>query len=387
MNLVGELVLQKNRIAALSRNLAAGADSSRAHELTEALVLTAGTLDRVTGDIQTAVMRTRMQPLDKIFGKYPRLIRDLSLKTGKKLELVIEGGDTEVDKSVIEELGDPLVHLLRNSADHGVEMPADRAAAGKPETGTITLRASHEGSHVLVQVRDNGKGLHRDKIARKAIERGLATQAEVDAMSDKEVQRFIFEAGFSTADQVTDLSGRGVGMDVVRSNIQKIKGSIDLDSTPGQGTTVSIKIPLTIAIMPAMMVGVADEIYAVPLGNVVEIVKPDPAQISTIHTNPVLRLRDTVLPLVSGARAFGVESDAPVPTPFAVVLAVDEKRFGLLVTRLIGQQEIVIKRLDELCDKTHGAGPVSGATVRDDGGVSLIVDVAQLLRIASAKAA
>lgn len=383
MNLVGELVLQKNRLAALVRRAGHKAADP---DLAENLGAASNSLERVTSDIQLAVMRTRMQPLDKIFGKYPRLIRDLSVKTGKKLELVIEGGDTEVDKSVIEELGDPLVHLLRNAADHGIELPDERLQAGKPEHGTITLRASHEGSHVLVQVIDDGRGLARAKIAKKAVERGLATQAEVDAMPDRDVYRFIFEAGFSTAEQVTDLSGRGVGMDVVRSNIAKIKGTIELDSTPGRGSCISIKIPLTIAIMPAMMVGLGppehEEIYAVPLGSIVEIVRPDPAEVSSVRQQPVMRLRDIVLPLVRGASVFNLPAAKDVPAPFAVVLSVDGKRFGLLVSRLIGQQEIVIKRLDEMCDKTQRRGPISGATVRDDGGVSLIVDVAQLMRLA-----
>lgn len=376
MNLVGELVLQKNRIAALVRK-AAGLIGP-AGDMAEAMTLAAGGLDRVTADIQTAVMRTRMQPLDKLFGKYPRLIRDLSAKTGKKMRLVIEGGETEVDKSVMEELGDPLVHLLRNSADHGLEGPDERRAAGKGEEGTITLRASHEGSHVRVQVIDDGRGLPRERIAKKAIEKNLYTQEQLDAMSDREVWNIIFEAGFSTADKVSDLSGRGVGMDVVRTNVQKIKGTIDLFSEPGKGTTITILIPLTIAILPAMMVSVADEIYAIPLGNITEIVKPDPADLSTIGEHPVMRLRDTVLPLVSASQVFEHKDAASTATPFAVVLAQSERRLGLLVSKLIGQQEVVIKPLDDGLVRKGGA--ISGATVRDDGGVSLIVDVGELMR-------
>lgn len=390
MNLVGELVLQKNRIAALSRQ-SRSASGNDGETFAEAFTMAAGSLDRVTADIQLAVMRTRMQPLDKIFGKYPRLIRDLSMKTGKKLELVIEGGETEVDKSVIDELSDPLIHLLRNSADHGIEMPEQRAAAGKSETGTITLRAAHEGSHVVIRVLDNGRGLSRDRIGKKAIERGLTTPTELAALSDRQVYQFIFEAGFSTAEKVTDLSGRGVGMDVVRSNITKLKGTIELDSVEGQGATVSIKIPLTVAIMPAMLVGVGsgekEEIYAIPLGNILEIVKPEDDRTGTVGQAPVMRLRDSVLPLVRGPEVFGVRSENACPTPFAVVLSVNAKRFGLLVSRLIGQQEIVIKRLDELCDKERRGGPISGATVRDDGGVSLIVDVGKLLLLAEQKSA
>lgn len=380
MNLVGELVLQKNRIAAITRQL--GTAEAATQEAREQMSLAASGLDRVTADIQVAVMRTRMQPLEKLFSKYPRLIRDLCGKTGKKIELVIEGGETEVDKSVIEELGDPLVHLLRNAADHGLELPADRLAAGKGETGRITLRASHEGSHVQLLIIDDGRGLNREKIAAKAVERGLVRAEDVAALPDEEVFRFIFLPGFSTAEKVSDLSGRGVGMDVVRTNIEKLKGLISLSSQHGNGTTVSITIPLTVAILPAMMVGVGDEVYAVPLNNILEIVKPDPASLSSIGGRSVMRLRDSVLPLISSADLFELPAEG-VQTPFAVVLCMNNSRVGLLVTRLIGQQEIVIKPLDGVGTRGGAAG---GATVRDDGGVSLIIDVAELIRMAQGRA-
>lgn len=376
MNLVGELVLQKNRMSALCRQVAQS--GAIPQEMVEAMTHATSSLDRVTGDIQNAVTRTRMQPLEKILGKYPRLIRDLAQKTKKKIELVIEGAETELDKSVLEELGDPLVHLLRNAADHGIESPEDRKAKGKPDTGTIRIIASQEGNHVQILVQDDGKGLQRERIAKKAIEKGLATQEQVAAMSDREVNAFIFAAGFSTADQVSDLSGRGVGMDVVRTNIERIKGSIELTSTEGQGCTVAIKIPLTVAIMPAMMVGVGREIYAVPLDAILEIVKPEATELTSIRGHPVMRLRDAVLPLVSARDLFGVRDETS--QPFAVVLEDRSVRVGLLVSRLIGQQEVVIKRLDDTAGDAQG--PVSGATVRDDGGVSLIVDVPGVLRIA-----
>jgi two-component system chemotaxis sensor kinase CheA len=377
MNLVGELVLQKNRVAALSRRV--GSDMSGPHELTEAMTLAASSLDRVTSDIQLAVMRTRMQPLDKLFGRYPRLIRDLAAKTGKQINLVIEGGETEVDKSVIEELGDPLVHLLRNSCDHGLEGPEERTKAGKDSTGTLTLRASHEGSHVRVQIIDDGRGLHRDRIGKKALERGMISAEQLAQLSDREVFKFIFEAGFSTAEKVSDLSGRGVGMDVVRTNIAKLKGSVDLSSETGRGTTVSITIPLTVAILQAMMVGVGPEVYAVPLTSIIEIVRPEGAQVSTIGGRRVMRLRDSVLPLVDGAEVFEQPRERHAASPFAVILQMNDQRMGLMVSRLIGQQEVVIKPLDELGERSRQA--VSGATVRDDGGVSLIVDVAELIRL------
>ncbi len=385
LNLVGELVLQKNRISAISRQVMNEAELSQG--LSEAVTQATSSLDRVTSDLQVAVMKTRMQPLEKLFGRYPRLIRDLARKTNKQIRLEIEGGDTEVDKSVIEELGDPLVHILRNSCDHGVETPEQRRAAGKPECGTIKLIASHEGSHVLVQIKDDGKGLSRERIGNKAVEKGLVTPESLALMSDREVYQFIFAAGFSTAEQVSDLSGRGVGMDVVRTNIEHLKGTVTLESTPGQGTTISVTIPLTVAILTAMMVGIGPEQYAVPLGNIVEIVKPEKASLSTIQQKPVMRLRDTVLPLLNGCEVFNLPHDRRQETPFAVVVTLNEKRVGLMVSRLIGQQEVVIKPLDESATGGKGGGgggggPVSGATVRDDGGVSLIVDVARMIRLA-----
>jgi len=377
LNLVGELVLQKNRVSALSRDVLATCNLTQ--ETRDALEQSSGGLDRVTSDIQLAVMRTRMQPLDKLFQRYPRLIRDLARKLNKKIRLDIVGGETEVDKSVIEELGDPLVHLIRNSCDHGIETAEERAAAGKDPVGVVKLCAAHEGSHVRVQIIDDGRGLSREKLAKKAIERGLVTESELTHMSDRDVFAFIFAAGFSTADQVSDVSGRGVGMDVVRTNIEKLKGTIELDSQLGRGTTLSIKIPLTLSIMSAMMVRIADELYAIPLGNILEIVRPENDQLSTIRGHPVMRLRDSVLPLLDAQRVFGVPADRRSEAPFVVVLSDNGKHCGLLVTGPVGQQEIVIKPLDGTVDR---GGPLSGATVRADGGVSLIVDVARLVRMA-----
>jgi len=374
MNLVGELVLQKNRITSISDEVGVTADINP--ELSDSMGLASDTLSRITSDIQVAVMRTRMQPLDKLFGKYPRLIRDLTTKTGKQMRLVIEGGDTEVDKSVIEELGDPLVHLMRNSADHGLEKPEQRTAAGKDPTGTITLFAAHQGNHVEISISDDGRGLPRDALVAKAIERGLTTQAEVAQLSDEDVFRFIFHPGFSMAQEVSDLSGRGVGMDVVRTNIQKLKGSVSISSEFGKGTTITISIPLTVAIMPAMMVGIADEIYAIPLGNIMEIVRPDETQFNTLIESQVLRLRDSVLPALNAMEIFGIPEQDRIEAPFAIVLQANGRVFTLMVSSVIGQQEIVIKPLDGF-DET---GPVSGATVRNDGGVSLIIDVSQLMR-------
>jgi two-component system chemotaxis sensor kinase CheA len=371
LNLIGELVLQKNRVLGMHRRLR---EEQVDHDLTEEFEQVASDLERVTGDLQLSVMKTRLQPLSKLFSRYPRVIRDLARMTNKQINLVMEGGETEVDKSVLEGLGDPLVHLLRNSADHGVETPEIRKAAGKPETGTIRLSARHEGNYVLITIIDDGRGIDRQSIGRKAIEKGVISEDELAAMPDGNVLQLIFAPGFSTAEQVSDLSGRGVGMDVVRTNIAKLNGMVDVDSTVGQGTTVSIKIPLTVAIMPAMMVGVSGELYAVPLTNVREIVRPEKSNLHTIRGQLVMRLRDRVLPLVDLGGRFGISDEAG---KFAVVVGLAEQTVGLLVDRLLGQQEIVIKPLDDMFDKN---GDVSGATVREDGGVSLILDIGAMLK-------
>ena len=373
LNLVGELVIQKNRIAALSRQVSdcEGLDS----DLLENVAQASRDLDHITSQIQVGVMRTRMQPLDKLFGKYPRLIRDLARNTGKKFDLKIEGGDTEVDKSILEELGDPLVHVLRNSADHGIEEPGDRIANGKPEMGTIRIKAKHQGSHVEIEVSDDGKGLNREVLGRKAVEKGIVTEEELMNMSDHEIIHLIMAPGFSTAAQVSDLSGRGVGMDVVRTNIQALGGEIELSSIEGQGTTLSIKIPLTVAILKAMMVEVGGDTYAIPLTTILEIAKPDEGLLSTINGRSVLRLRDRVIPIVDLKEVFGGYGDCE-ESRFAVIVGTSDQPFGLMVTGLIGQQEIVIKPLDESIESNE---MISGATVREDGGVSLILDVTRII--------
>lgn len=373
MNLVGELVLQNNRISTLADDVGKARIDP---ELLQQLEMATSTLDRVTSDIQVAVMRTRMQPLEKLFGKYPRLIRDLAIKTGKQIQLVVEGGETEVDKSVIEELGDALIHLLLNSVDHGVEKPADRRAACKPEIATIRVSAGYDGTHVRVQVIDDGRGLQREKIGRKAMERGLCTREVLETLRDDEVFRFVFEPGFSTAEQVSDLSGRGVGMDVVRTNIErKLKGSVTIDTERGNGTTLTIAIPLTMSIMRAMMVAAGGDIFAMPLTNITKIVRPTPEMLTTIGGAPALQLHRQVYPLLSASAVFECK-DRDEPEPFVVLIGFNQKMIGLRVARVIGQQDIVIKTLDGL----QRAGPISGVTVRNDGGVSPIIDVIKLLR-------
>ena len=373
LNLVGQLVLSKNRLMGLARRLR---EHNLPHETEEAFTSATGELDQLTGELQVGVMRTRMQPLAKLFDRYPRVMRDMARMTNKKIDLKVIGKDTEVDKSVLENLADPLVHILRNSADHGIESPQDRVAAGKPEGGTVRLSAEHQGSHVRIEIADDGKGLDREVIGNKAVDRGLVSAEQLTMLSDEEVFRFIFAAGFSTAAQVTDLSGRGVGMDVVRTNIAKLNGAVNVSSVKGEGTTIEVMIPLTVAIMPAMVVGVGEHLYAVPLASIVEIVRPEEAEESSVMGHPVMRLRDTVLPLMDLRERLD-ERGPKSPTRFAVVVGVGQQRVGLLVDRLIGQEEVVIKALD---DQYANGGPFSGATIREDGSVSLIVDVMQIVR-------
>ncbi|MEM6333452.1 MAG: chemotaxis protein CheA [Planctomycetota bacterium] len=371
LNLVGQLVLNKNRVLGLTRELQT---SEAEAEFKEQFSGAASELDHLMGELQVSVMRTRMQPLAKLFDRYPRVIRDIARATEKKIDLVIEGKDTEVDKSVLEQLADPLVHILRNSADHGVEAPADRVAKGKSETGTITLRAEHQGSHVRVAITDDGKGLSREVIGGKAVERGIVSAEQLAQLADEDVFRFIFEAGFSTAKQVSDLSGRGVGMDVVKTNIGKVNGTINIASEVDKGTTMEILIPLTVAIMPAMVVRVGQNRYSIPLQSIVEIVRPD--QVHEVGGQPVMRLRDKVLPLLDLSACLDEPQDESTGK-FAVIVAVGGQSAGMMVDGLIGQQEIVIKPLD---DSYAEDGPYSGATIQEDGGVSLILDVIKLMR-------
>ena len=373
LNLVGELVLEKNRVLGLARSYRrmGGVDSGFGDQLEQV----SSALDRVTGDLQLGIMKTRMQPMEKLFGRYPRVVRDLAKATDKKIDLNLKGGDTEVDKSVIEMLADPMVHLLRNCADHGLEGPDERQAAGKPVAGQVTVSARHEGNHVVVEIIDDGRGIDPQRVGRKAVEKGLITAEEMASMPDNNLVRLVFAPGFSTALEVSSLSGRGVGMDVVNTNITKLGGVIDIASVLGEGTTVSFRIPLTLAIMQAMMTEVGDAAYAIPLTNIVEIVQPEGDALATVRGVNVLRLRDEVIPLVDLSER--LDNVTPTdPLPYAVVVGLGDRRAALQVAGLIGQQEIVIKPLDPMFENSK---EVSGATVREDGGVSLILDVASLL--------
>ena len=377
MNLIGELVLAKNRLIKINVDVE---ERYEGEEFLEELNQVVSIVSLVTTDLQIAVMKTRMLPIGKVFNKFPRMIRDLSRELNKKIDLEIYGEETELDKSIVEEIGDPLVHIIRNSCDHGIEVGADRIRAAKPETGKIILKAYNEGNHIVVQIDDDGKGLDPEMLKRKSIEKGIITEKEADSMTDKEAYTLIFRPGFSTAAQVTSVSGRGVGMDVVKTNIEKLNGIIDIDSEVGRGTSMKLKIPLTLAIIQALLVGVQEEYYAIPLASVLETVRISKDEIYTVDNRSVMRLRDEVLSLVHIGDIFEVERiiDAGEHA-YVVVLGLAESKLGLIVDSLVGQEEIVIKSLGEYLKGMDG---IAGATIRGDGGVTLIVDVAALMTMA-----
>lgn len=377
MNLIGELVLAKNRLIKINDDVE---ERYEGEEFLEELNQVVSIVSLVTTDLQIAVMKTRMLPIGKVFNKFPRMIRDLSRELNKKIELEIKGEDTELDKSIVEEIGDPLVHIIRNSCDHGIEATADRIAKGKDEVGTIGLKAYNEGNAIVIQIDDDGKGLDVEMLKNKSLEKGLITEKEADNMTDKEAFGLIFKPGFSTAASVTNVSGRGVGMDVVKTNIEKLNGIIDIDSEIGVGTSMKLKIPLTLAIIQALLVGVQEEHYAIPLASVLETVRISKEEIYTVENRSVMRLRDDVLSLVHIGDIFEVERVIDTSEhAYVVVLGLGASKLGLIVDSLVGQEEIVIKSMGEYLQGIEG---IAGATIRGDGGVTLIVDVAALMQIA-----
>lgn len=367
MNLVGELVLARNEIIR---------HSARVNDL--ALVTTAQRLDFVTAELQEGVMRTRMQPVGSLWRKFPRLVRDLAKECGKEVRLELEGAETELDRTVIEAIKDPFTHIIRNAVDHGIESPQERVRAGKPAEGRIALRAYHEGGVVIIEVADDGDGISVDRVRVGAIRKGIITLAQADSMSERELINLIFTPGFSTADHVTSVSGRGVGMDVVRTNIERIGGSLDLLSRAGEGVRLRIKIPLTLAIVPALVIDCAGERYAIPQVSLVELVRLEGdkirATVERLFDVEVFRLRDKLLPLVSLASL--LHPDRPAKTDAGsleiVVLQADERQFGLVVDSVTEMQEIVVKPLGRLLES---ATVFAGATILGDGRVSLILDV------------
>jgi len=377
MNLIGELVLGKNRLLKIYDDVE---ERYEGEQFLEELNQVVSSISLVTTDLQIAVMKTRMLPIGKVFNKFPRMVRDLSRELHKEIELIISGEETELDKSIVEEIGDPLVHIIRNSCDHGIEPPDVRTKKGKPSKGIVQLKAYNEGNHIIIEIVDDGKGLNAEILKQKAIEKGLISEKEADQMSEKEAFMLIFKPGFSTAPKVTNVSGRGVGMDVVKSNIEKLNGIIEIDSEVDKGTTLKLKIPLTLAIIQSLLVSVQEEFYAIPLASVLETVRITPDEIQSVEGRSVLRLRNEVLSLVHLADIFDIERVFSMGEhAYVVIIGLAESKIGLIVDSLVGQEEIVIKSLGEYLKGIDG---IAGATIRGDGRVTLIVDVGALMHMA-----
>jgi two-component system chemotaxis sensor kinase CheA len=373
INLVGEMVITRTRLVQIGLDLKAQYQmDGMVNNLNEANVY----LGRLMNDLQESVMRLRMVAIGTVFSRFPRLVRDLAKKTGKEMELVLKGEDTELDKTVVEVIGDPLMHLIRNSVDHGIESPEERRASGKPELGTITLDAYHEGNHIAIVISDDGAGLDLDKIRSIAVSKGLVGERE--ELSERDISNLIFLPGFSTADKVTDISGRGVGMDVVKKALNNLGGIVDITTRKGQGTTFTIRLPLTLAIIQALLVEVGEEIYAVPLSSVLETLLVNRTDIKTVGGLPMVQLRGNTLPLISLQEKF----DLPAPETaseevFVVVVGFGDKALGLIVDELRGQQEVVIKSLGDFLNNLPG---IAGATILGDGKVTLILDIGSLIQ-------
>lgn len=366
LNLVGELVINKTRLEQIGLT----------HRLTE-LVETIEQMDRVTTDLQAVVMKVRMVPVGQVFNRFPRMVRDLSRELNKEVNLIIQGEETELDRTVIDEIGDPLVHLLRNSIDHGVEHPAERQAKGKNPVGEIRLIARHEGNNVIIMVEDDGKGINADIIKQKAVEKGLITQAEAEKLEPSEAIRLVFLPGFSTAETVTDVSGRGVGMDAVKTKIESLGGMVDVETKINEGSKFKIRLPLTLAIIQALLVKVCEEIYAIPLGTIDSTINITPQDIKTIQNQEVILLRGQIIPIVRLANVLNVPeiSSDTQDELFVVIVHMGEHRAGIIVDTLIGQQEIVIKSMGKLL---AGIKVIAGATILGNGQVALILDVGAL---------
>jgi len=367
MNMVGELVLVRNRLVRL------GLKSSD-----ESMAKAVANLDVVTGDLQSSVMKTRMQPIKKVFGRFPRVVRDLARQLKKEINLELRGEETDLDKNLVEALADPLVHLVRNSVDHGVEQPEIREESGKSRVGTVILSAEQEGDHILLRIQDDGAGMDADVLRRKAVEKGVMDQDAADRLTDNECFNLIFAPGFSTKEQISDVSGRGVGMDVVKTKITQLNGTISIDSFKGEGTTISIKVPLTLAIVPTLMVMLKDQAFAFPLVNVNEIFHLDLTQTNVVDGQEVVVVRERAIPLfhlkrwlVKGEQFAKADESAHV-----VVVSVGTNKVGFVVDQLIGQEEVVIKPLGKML---HGTAGMAGATITGDGRIALILDIPSML--------
>jgi two-component system chemotaxis sensor kinase CheA len=367
VNLVGEMVITQSILSMIGDDVEGNTGEKLSGAIDE--------LSRNIREIQEAVMSMRMIPVSFVFNRFPRLVRDLAKTLDKKIDLIIEGGETEVDKSMIEKLADPLTHLVRNSLDHGIEPLEKRLAAGKPETGTVVLKAEQRGGNILISIQDDGGGLNRDKILEKALSNGLDVDPK---MPDEDIWQLIFAPGFSTAEAVTDVSGRGVGMDVVRKNIEAIQGGIDIVSVGGQGSTFTIRLPLTLAIIDGMCVSVGSETYIIPLLNIIESLQPKPEQIKTLANDTMLWSRDQYWPLISLREQMQIdEPGKSIENSIIVLVEIGKKRYGIIVDQLLGKQQVVIKSLERHYKKVDG---ISGATIMGDGRVAMIIDVDNLMK-------
>jgi two-component system, chemotaxis family, sensor kinase CheA len=379
INLVGELVLERNRLAQISRDLTAR--RVEAGILESVLGQSSARLSFITDELQSAGLRTRMVPIDTVFRKFPRLVRDIAHGLHKEVELQLHGQETELDKTMVELIGDPLVHLVRNSLDHGIEDPDTRVRSGKGRQGTIRLEARQEGDQIIISIKDDGAGIDPERIARKALEKGLVTSERLRTLSPREILDFIFLPGFSTAAQVSDISGRGVGMDVVRTNLKRLNGTVQLDSVLGQGTSVELRLPLTLAILPVLLVKLQQEVYALPLRSVVETARIELHEIHWVEGHEVLQLRGEILPVLRLEQLWSPNPSSDKPSSArVVVLGIGEQRVALLVDQLIGQESTVIKPLTSFL---HHDACLAGATISGDGRVRLVLDPAGLLASAN----
>ncbi len=372
MNLVGELVLGKNRLILVNSMARKGNDTETVFDN---LADITNYIEVITNELQLSVMRARLVPISKVFNKIPRMVRDLCSEFKKDIELKVEGEETELDRSLIEALHDPLIHIIRNSVDHGVELPADRTAKGKPAKGLLSIRAYNEGNHVIIEIYDDGKGINIQAVKDKVKEKGLMTEAELASLSQKEAMNLVFIPGLSTAQKLSSVSGRGVGMDVVKTNIEKMNGQAYIDSEEGKWTKLTIKLPLTLAIMRALIVQVQEELFAIPLNTVTELVKLREGLIKTVDKNEVLVLRNTVIPIVDLRKAFLFKGEED-SSGYIVICNIGDKTIGIKVYSVIGQEEVVIKPLGEFLKDIKG---ISGATIRGDGKVILILDIPSVI--------
>jgi two-component system, chemotaxis family, sensor kinase CheA len=367
MNLFSELIIDRGRLEQIARK-------TSSTDLTE----TVEHMTRISTDLQGIILNMRMVPVEQVFNRFPRMVRDLAKDLNKKIQLIIEGAETELDRTVIDEIGDPLVHLLRNALDHGLESTEDRLASGKPEEGRLLLRAYHSGNHVFIEVADDGKGINREKVLNKAIEREVVSKDEAETLTDQEVYALLFSSGFSTADKISDISGRGVGLDVVKTKIESLGGVISIDSSPGKGSTFLIQLPMTLSIMYCMLIKLEEETYAIPFSSIVEITKLSQDQVVLIQNQKVMQLRGQIIPLVYLKEALNVPTNESniEQQLFIVIVRKGDKMVGIVVDSILGQQEIVLKSLGGFLNNLFA---ISGATILGNGEVALIIDSNQLI--------